>query len=197
MSGLLFLTSDDFTVNRGTKGNILCSNIPGFSLILFYSTQCHHCNKLIPIFKSLPGTIGGCQFGMINVSTNKKCVKMAKNTIVPIQYVPLLILYINGRPFIKYNGHYEQNDIKTFILDVANKVNNKQKFSNENVTEDVRGGIPEYSIGHPLYGMDNVTYLEFDEAYQEIKNYKKNDMYAATNARGMQQEMANASMRRR
>lgn len=197
MSGLLFLTSDDFTVNRGTKGSILCNKIPGFSLILFYSTQCSHCIQLIPTFKSLPGTIGGCQFGMINVSTNKRCVKMAKNTIVPIQYVPLLILYINGRPFIKYNGRYESNDIKTFILEVANKVNNKQKFSNENVAEDPRGTIPDYSIGHPLYGLDNVIYLEFESAYEEIKKYKTNDMYAATHARGMQQEMANASMRRR
>ena len=118
MSGLLFLTSDDFNVAKGTKGNILCNSIPGFSLILFYSNQCPHCGNLLPIFKRLPGTIGGCQFGMLNVSSNKLCVKMSKSTIVPIQYVPLLILYINGRPFIKYSGAHEENEIKNFILEV-------------------------------------------------------------------------------
>ena len=49
MSGLLFLTNDDFVLNKGTKGNILCTSIQGFSLILFYSTQCPHCKSLIPI----------------------------------------------------------------------------------------------------------------------------------------------------
>ena len=95
MSGLLFLTSDDFIISKGSKGTILCTSIPGFSLILFYSTQCPHCQNFIPIFKKLPGTIGGCQFGMINVSTNKNCIRLSKDTIAPITYVPYVVLYIN------------------------------------------------------------------------------------------------------
>ena len=67
MSGLLFLTSDDFNIQKGTKGNIVCNNIRGFSLILFYSTSCPHCEKFIPIFKNLPGSLPGCQFGLINI----------------------------------------------------------------------------------------------------------------------------------
>ena len=50
MSGLLFLNSDDFNVLNGEKGKILSTEIKGFSLILFYSTQCEYCKKLIPIF---------------------------------------------------------------------------------------------------------------------------------------------------
>ena len=95
MSGLLFLTSDDFGLNKGVRGNIMCNTIQGFSLVLFYSTQCDHCKELIPIFKQLPGTVGGCQFGMINVSNNRKCVIMSRDTIAPIQVVPYIILYIN------------------------------------------------------------------------------------------------------
>ena len=68
MSGLLFLAIEDFVLSKGTKGNILCTSIPGFSLILYYSTQCPHCQTLIPIFKKLPGSINGCQFGIINIS---------------------------------------------------------------------------------------------------------------------------------
>lgn len=199
MSGLLFLTSEDFTVSKGTKGNILCNTIPGFSLILFYSNQCQHSVKLLPIFKKLPGTIGGCQFGMLNVTNNKKCVKMSKNTIVPIQYVPILILYINGRPFIKYSGVNGENEIRNFILEVANKINNKQKFTDDsNIKENPRG-IPDYSIGFPLYGEDNVTYLEFDEAYKEEQKRKKNDnaLFGQNNSRNMQQDMTNSAFRNR
>ena len=35
MSGLLFLTHQDFTVIKGSRGNILCNQIPSFSLILY------------------------------------------------------------------------------------------------------------------------------------------------------------------
>jgi hypothetical protein len=165
MSGLLFLESDDFTITKGPKGDLLTHSIPGFSLILFYSTQCPHCTNLIPIFKKMPGTIGGCQFGMLNVSANKKCVSLSKNTIAPITYVPYIILYINGRPFMKYNGPHDINEIKRFIIEVSQKVQNKQTFSKETVREDPKNGIPEFTIGHPLYGDDKRTYLVFDQAY--------------------------------
>ena len=166
MSGLLFLSSEDFAIAKGTKGNILCHSIPGFSLILFYSTQCVYCKDLIPIFKKLPGTIGGCQFGMINVSTNKTCVRMSRQTIAPITYVPYILLYINGRPFMRYQGPHDPKEITRFVIEVSQKMQNKQKFTSENVKEDSRGGIPAYTIGKPLYGPDDkVCYLEFDEAY--------------------------------
>ena len=138
MSGLLFLGNDDFTLMKGTKGNILCSSIPGYSLILFYSTQCPHCQKLIPIFKKLPGTIGGCQFGMINVSLYKKCVQMSKDTIAPILYVPYIVLYVQGKPFMRYNGPHNAEEIKRFVIEVANKIQSKQTFSNENVKNEIK-----------------------------------------------------------
>ena len=166
MSGLLFLNSDDFSIAKGTKGNIMCNSIQGFSLILFYSTQCQHCQTLIPIFKKLPGTIGGCQFGMVNVSSNKACVRMSKETVAPITYVPYIILYINGRPFMRYQGPHDSGEIRRFVLAVAEKVQSKQKFSSDVVKEDPRGNIPSYTIGHPLCGVDDkVCYLEFTDAY--------------------------------
>lgn len=169
MSGLLFLSSEDFSVVKGNKGNILCHSIPGFSLILFYSTQCVHCQNLIPLFKKLPGTIGGCQFGMINVSSNKQCVQMSKDTIAPISYVPYIVLYIQGKPFMRYNGPHDAEEIKRFVIEVANKIQSKQTFSSENVKEPQNGkGIPEFSIGKPLCGQDDdVCYLNFNDAYND------------------------------
>jgi len=169
MSGLLFLSDEDFFVGKGTKGPILCTNIPGFSLILFYSTQCVHCQNLIPLFKKLPGTIGGCQFGMINVSSNKQCVQMSKDTIAPISYVPYIVLYIQGKPFMRYNGPHDAEEIKRFVIEVANKIQSKQTFSSENDKEPQNGkGIPEFSIGKPLCGQDDdVCYLNFNDAYND------------------------------
>ena len=103
MSGLLFLTANDFQNIEKENGNVLCTNIKGFSLILFYSTQCNYCKELIPIFKNLPGQVDGCNFGMINVNKNKHIIQMSNQTIVPITYVPYIILYIDGIPFMRYD----------------------------------------------------------------------------------------------
>tara|TARA_B110000285_G_scaffold235072_1_gene314549 strand:- start:1665 stop:2288 length:624 start_codon:yes stop_codon:yes gene_type:complete len=178
MSGLLFLTADDFTVENGTKGKILCNPIPSFSLVLFYSNQCNHCKTLVPIFKKLPGTIGGCQFGLLNVGTNMKVVQKSKETVTEIQYVPLIILYINGKPFMRYAGKYNQAEIVQFVVSMSKRVQTKEAFVNKNndtlkpdpaVTEDPRGGIPEFSIGKPLKGDGrfNVCYLDFQNAYSK------------------------------
>lgn len=165
-SGLLFLSEEDFFIAKGTKGNILCHKIPGISLVLFYSTQCIHCQKLIPMFKGLPGTVGGCQFAMINVQTNKNCVIKSNETIAPIKYVPFIVLYVQGKPFMRYDGPYDQNTIKRFIIEVADKIHKKQSFmGHTNVKHDDRS-IPKYSIGKPLYGeREDICYLEFNKAY--------------------------------
>jgi thioredoxin-like negative regulator of GroEL len=167
MSTLLFLSSDDFYVTKGTKGDILCNSISGFSLILFYSTQCNYCKDLIPIFKSLPGSIGGCQFGLINVSAQKAIIGKSKDTITPIKYVPYIVLYINGKPFMLYQGPYIANEIKKFIFEVSQKINSKQEFSSsENIKQKTKNSIPSYTIGIPKCD-DDVCYLEFDEAYDK------------------------------
>ena len=165
MSGLLFLTSSDFTLQKGIKGNILCNSIPGFSLILFYSTQCDYCKTFIPIFKKLPGTVGGCQFGMINVSHNKNCILLSRQTIAPISVVPYVILYVNGKPYMRYQGPQNIKEIARFIIDISKSLSGKTKNLKleKRIKHNVKGKIPAYTIGKPLYGPDDkVCYLEFD-----------------------------------
>ena len=169
MSGLLFLNSEDFHLNKGTRGPIMCNNIQGFSLILFYSTQCQHCKELIPIFKTLPGTVGGCQFGMINISQNKKCILIAKQTITPITVVPYLIMYINGKPYMRYQGPHDAKEISRFIIEVSTKLQQKPTFTipenKDDKLQNKNQKIPDYTIGLPLYGDENEVYFEFQGAY--------------------------------
>jgi thioredoxin-like negative regulator of GroEL len=166
MSGLLFLSSEDFKIIKGTKGNIMCTSLPGISLILFYSTQCSHCQSLIPIFKTLPGTVSGCQFGMINVSHNKNCVIMSRDTIAPIKVVPYIILYCHGKPYMRYQGPQDVKEIARFILEVSKNIQNKQPIGKDNKNiKTSKNSIPAYTVGKPLYGPDNECYLEFDNAY--------------------------------
>lgn len=180
MSGLLFLTSDDFTLSKGTKGNILCNTIPGFSLILFYSTQCPHCQNLIPIFKRLPGAISGCQFGMVNISSNKKLVMMSKNSILPIVYVPLILLFVNNKPYMIYKGPYDINEIKRFVIEVYQKINSKQKFISEPQKKAPTHKSTPFSEGIPLWGdNEDISYLQFDE----VNGYHVPSTHSATHTK--------------
>ena len=179
MAGLLFLESGDFHIEQGVKGDILCNSIRGISLILFFSPKCVHCQNLIPIFKRLPGQLGGVQFGLINVTVETNLIKMARHTITEIKYVPLILLFVNGKPYIRFEcpGQPTEQTIRSFVIEVVSKIHQKDQFiKNEKKTQSM--GVkkhsshhddipPLYSIGWPLKGQDEVTYLEYSEAYQK------------------------------
>jgi len=122
MSGILYLNSEDFAIKKGEKGNLMCLNydVQGLSLVLFYSNECQHCNKLLVKYKQLPFNINGCQFTMINVNKmeNRKVVQMSNQTIVPITFVPDIILYVDGIPYMRYDGSHDINQLKRFILEI-------------------------------------------------------------------------------
>jgi len=166
---LLFLNTDNFSISKGERGSLLCNGIEGFSLILYYSTQCDYCHEVIPIFKQLPKYIQGCKFGILNVSKNNKLIEMAKNTIAPLEYVPYIILYTNGKPFMRYEGNLDINSIKNFILDVQKNLKHKEQFTPVKKTEVLKQSIPAYTIGNPVSGSSNNKrcYLNFDIAYKK------------------------------
>ena len=175
MSGLLFLQTEDFSVQKGQKGPILCHSIRGISLVLFYSINCQYSRELIPIFKRLPGQLGGCQFAMINVSAQKHIIGMSKATISEIKYVPLMILYVAGKPFVRYDGPHDENEVKRFIFEVSSKIQTKEKFTNKEAPRPQQQAtmgsgngtrsVPAYAAGQPLYGDADDFYMEFAEAY--------------------------------
>ena len=116
--------------------------------------------------KQLPGTVTGCQFGMINVSKNKDIVRLSKETIAPITYVPYVILYHNGKPYMRYDGPADLKAIQEFIVEVANSIQSRQSFTTEKKDEKTEKSIPAYTVGTPKPGgRDDVCYLEYEEAY--------------------------------
>jgi hypothetical protein len=176
MSGLLFLKYSDFHIARGMEGKVLCHRIPSFSLILFYSTVCEHCHEFLQIFKKIPGSVNNCQFGIINVSSRdgKPIVDMAKETVSPLKFVPLILLYYNGIPMIRYNGPKNMDIIQKFIVYTAKNImdNNKKLLmnGNQNMRMNSKLKIPEYCVGNPLYGDDeNVCYLKEKDLENKAK----------------------------
>lgn len=165
MNSLIFLSDEDFSIQQGKKGTILCNNLSGVSLVLFFSKQCPHCGDIFPIFKQLSQNINGCQFSLLNISTYFKVAMMSRDTISPITHVPFIVLYVNGRPFMKYNGPKTYNEISNFITEVLSRIQSKKNFTNVKIEHEE--DIPEFSVGIPFNMVceGEQCYLTFGEAY--------------------------------
>lgn len=151
MSGILYLTSDDFILKSGEKGNLLCTThtLKGLCIILFYSNDCQHSFNLLTKYKQLPKLINGCQFALININkpSNFSVIKLSQNTISPITFVPDIILYVDGIPFIRYDGPHEITPIKQFILDIYQRLQTPV-FSAERNGSRPREGQPPRPINN-------------------------------------------------
>lgn len=179
MSGTLYLSDTDFSIIEDKGNLVMYNNIKGLSLILFYSTSCKYCNTILPIFKTLPGTMNGCQFGIINVSTEKKIIEMSKKTNTPLQYVPFILLYFNGKPFMLYNDDHDINKLRKFVVDAAKNlktsfINTKPTTSSASSSSSSNMGSSQpsstkkqfaYTTGQPLCG-NGVCYLDDEKCYK-------------------------------
>lgn len=166
MNSLIFLSEQDFSVQQGKKGQVLCNNLSGVTLLLFYSKQCPHCGDVFSEFNSLPKMIPGCQFALLNISTHPNVAYMSQKTIAPITHVPFIILYVNGRPFMKYNGEKTADAIGKFVYEVLTRIQTKNNFTSSSRV-DTGEGIPEYASGIPfnIVCEGEMCYLTCSEAY--------------------------------
>lgn len=155
MSGILFLGNDDFCVRAGEKGNMLCmSGWKGLTLVMFYSKECQFCDNLINKFKQLPTIVNGCKFGMVCVNRNMEVVEKSKNTISPIEYVPDVILFVDGIPYIRYDGPHEIDSIRKFIFTVYERLKKTRFSENQQQQTQVQpnvqqGQTPSYAPPQP------------------------------------------------
>lgn len=130
MNGIFFLNHTDFEVTKGERGDMMSLKYDknGMTLVLFYSKELPTCEFLMTRFKQLPALMNGCNFAMVNMNKNMDLVEMSRNTIAPIAYVPDLTLFVNGCPFIRYDGPQEIENICQFLKDIYDKIH-KLKFS--------------------------------------------------------------------
>ena len=110
------LTDTDFNVQTGENGQLLCCNLPGSSVVLFYLNECQHCSHVLPIFENLSEKIQNCQFALLEVSQHDMLMR-SQNTINRIRYVPYIVAYVDGRPIASYEGKNTEEQIEQFITE--------------------------------------------------------------------------------
>jgi hypothetical protein len=172
MSGLLPLTVEDFELRRSSNGSpVLCNKITNsFSLVFYYSTACQHCQTFLPRFKNLPKMVMGCQFGIVNISDrrNVQIIEMSKNTITPLEYVPYIVLYLRGEPYMQYDGLYDENIVVRFLNSVMEDL--RKKFEHRNANTLVQKPKQDTTTnGQPIIGFDFKKYLTESECLRLLE----------------------------
>ena len=178
MSSLFLLSAREFSIkNTEQQGPQLHTRIPGVSLVLFYSKSCSFCQTLIPIFKNLPSKVNGVHFAMANISADGgRLQKMSEATQSKFTYVPLLVLYVNGVPYMEYKGPKTLENMAKFVFEVSQKLEKNQDFSFGRVCKNPNSNIPGYCAGQNEQD-DDVCFLTYDEAYGNKPVGKSSDSY--------------------
>jgi hypothetical protein len=138
---------------------------------MFYSPMCRISNELLPKFKHLPQVINGCKFCILNINENQGIISMSRQTIAPIEFVPYIIFYVNGRPFLQYDDDPTLEKMISFLQYSMKLVESKKSFIDRGVK--VESDIPKYSIARPYadFKCDEAGchLLTYSEAYKGAK----------------------------
>jgi len=168
MNSVIKLQTNDHKIDQGTKGKILCNGIKGISLVMFYSPLCPISQTLLPEFRRLPQVINGCKFCILNINENQDIITLSEQTISPIEFVPYIIFYINGRPFLQYDDDATLTKLLAFVNYAMKLVESKQNFIEKGAKVD--SDIPKYSIAKPYLEFKcdekNFCYLAYSDAYK-------------------------------
>lgn len=160
MNSLIRLVTQDFSMASGTKGPLLTVGIKGIVLILFWSPSCPLCTNLLPKFQHLPQIISGVKFCVLNINENQQVLAMAKQTIAPIEYVPYIVLYVNGKPFLQFDDEPSLEKLTNFVTYTMKLIESKKQFIDKGAK--IESEIPAYCTNKPYLDLqcdDNVCYL--------------------------------------
>lgn len=166
----MFLTPNDFTIQNG---ELMRPNDQGYSFVFFFTYDCKDCDHVKPAFNYLSNHFKGINFCYMDMAQkNYMLMYMSRHSKTPIEYVPFLLLFANGRPIAQFFQDEEnpQNNIpkmENFILANTRRHQQQTQGSKSGSSKPEGEGIPPYSIGIPgNLALKKVCKL-YDNAYNK------------------------------
>ena len=166
----MFLTPNDFAIQNG---ELVKPNDQGYSFVFLFTNDCRWCDDVKPAFNYLSRMIRGVNFAYMDVTQNNWQLRnMSLRTGTPIEYVPLLLLFANGRQIAQFfqDEDNPQNNIpkmQNFIM--ANTRQHQQQAAQSTRIRGAAGpsqeSIPAYSIGIPGNLASRKVCKLYDNAY--------------------------------
>lgn len=170
-TNIIYLSSRDFGVDQAPKGPVLVNSQKGIMFCLFHADpdKCSYCLETIPEVKRLALKMPAVKFGFVNLNRDRDVYLMSTKTIAPIDRVPFIILYVNGRPLMRYDGDKKAESMLTFLGEVISRLNNKKDFF-ENKNFRLDSDIPTF-INTPQFNVvcdteKGVCYVESGKLFE-------------------------------
>lgn len=108
---------------------VMYCKVPGVAFVLFKSQKCHFCKEVEPIFHALSIKEPRIMWCIADVGVDKQIVMLSNNSTTPIQNVPKLILYHNGKPVANYKGSRNANAIMNFLNELLPQFSGPKSFA--------------------------------------------------------------------
>ena len=181
-NNIIYLSSREFGVDEAPKGLVLVNSQKGIMFCLFHADpdKCQYCLEAIPEFKRLALKMPSVKFGFVNLNRDRDIYLMSTKTIMPIDSVPFVILYVNGRPLMRYNGDKRADVMLNFLGDVISRLNNKKDFF-ENKNYRIESDIPTFS-NSPQFNVvcdteKGVCYVESGKLFESNSSQLQPNMH--------------------
>lgn len=154
-----------------TNKKLLCHGIAQpnkiiISLVLFFTPDCEYCEELKEIFKILSQHIKSHYFCFCNLKLSSQVIQLSKESTTPLQHVPYVLCYVNGKPYAKYEGERSVKSLKDFIQTVNAKV--EQFKTSPQLQKDELD--EQISTSATPLNKARRCYLTMDEAYSTNTN---------------------------
>jgi len=123
---ILHLNTSHFNIVDGSNGGkVLSCTIPGLVFVFFYvdyvdpskQKKCDNCELLKPEFEHLSKKLEKSYFSFaaVNLNTHSEIAKKSMQTKIKINYVPYLILFVDGTPYLRYDGTSSMQQMEYFL----------------------------------------------------------------------------------
>ena len=157
---ILYLTNNDFYVDNGKKGKVMCTTQKDILFAFFHlnDNECSNCTTMIPEFVNVAKRLPQIKYALVNLSKYPEIFKKTIDTIAPIKYVPYLIIFVNNRPFLRYDGGKSSSEMYDFIKEL---LENMPKYLPQYQPPTTQQGNPYQQPQYQLQG----------QQYQQSQQY--------------------------
>lgn len=108
------LTPSDFKIVSTPRGDVIETTVKGISFVLFYSPDCTHSVSYLHLVNTMNEE--NCTFAKFDISKYAEYTVQSLNTKTPLTYTPYIVIYVNGKPYMSYNGPPDIAEIQRLII---------------------------------------------------------------------------------
>lgn len=142
---MIELTPQNFNIIKTSKGDLVEYLDKELTVILFYKNDenIKYSNEFKRIFSEIEETDFECKFACIDVDEYPEQLEIASKTKTPINYVPYVVVYAQGRPYMSYSGKINSEEIVKLITYVQ-----LMQTVTASIQFDTKSIIPMYVVSN-------------------------------------------------